>query len=489
MARISNTNKYPPKNTPVGTDRVLITDSEDGNNTKQALLSNIVALALGGGGTDTFATLNGNIINFPDGQTIDVTPVVDTDTDTFATLAGTIITLPDGQTIDTTQGNAIINGNIITFGDGQTRDITPVVDTDTNTFAILSGGTITFQDGQTITIPASSTDDQTAAEVVINAIAGLTATDVQAALEQILAAIPTQTSQLTNNGNGTNAFITGQPRIDSVTLNSSTNILTLGRDDTSSITEDLSPLAGAANFYSTVRFNNTLDNNLTDIDTTLSIFSPIHVIEPPDGSLYIAVNTTTGFAVNLLNCQFTIIGSNQSPGDLYSNEILGIDVAKSTATYTVYTTDGNGFPTPNYTNNGSYRFDFWRKEITIPTNPLPQESGITNDYVTSDILGNLANTQNVPSTTVTLDNGAATFVTYSISRDKLAIRFFNLNSVVSGNTLFTLPVGHRVSQSQLQLVSNTGDGNLLRIRTGLTGTVVALNNTVGFAAGTIYFNM
>lgn len=226
MARIKNTTRYPFKGAPIGDDFLIGSDSQNNGKSVNFRISDIVALAVAGG-TDTFATLNGNILTLPDGQTYDLTPTIDTDTNTFATLAGTIITFEDGSVIDSTIGNAVLNGNIITFGDGQTADITPVVDTDTDTFAVLSGGTITFPDGQTITIPAGSTDDQIASEVPISPITGLVATQVQEALVALLAQIPNQTSDLINDGNnGTDPFITASS-LASYTIDINANILRL----------------------------------------------------------------------------------------------------------------------------------------------------------------------------------------------------------------------------------------------------------------------
>ncbi len=240
MARTNNTDRYPIKTNPNGQDTIIINDSENNGKTVTVTLESVVALALAGG-TDTFATLNGNIITFPDGQTVDVTPVVDTDTDTFATLANTVITFSDGQTIDVRQGNAELNGNIITFGDGQTADITPVVDTDTDTFATLSGGTITFPDGQTVTIPSGGTDDQTASEVSLSPITGLISNQVQAGIAELLSLIPQSTSDLTNDGaNGANPFI-DSATIPSYTIDTQGNILRLLEGGTTVIsTVDLS---------------------------------------------------------------------------------------------------------------------------------------------------------------------------------------------------------------------------------------------------------
>ncbi len=208
MGRIKNIEEYGITPIPIGTDYLIGTKSDNNGKTVNFKLSDIVALAAGGG-TDTFSTLNGNILTLADGQTYDLTKTVDTDTNTFSTLSGTVITFEDGQTVDITTGNATLSGNTLTLGDGQTVDLTPVVDTDTNTFATLSGGTITFPDGQTLTIPAGSTDDQVASEVPISPITGLLATETQQALVEILSKIPLNTSNLVNDGeDGVNPFIT-----------------------------------------------------------------------------------------------------------------------------------------------------------------------------------------------------------------------------------------------------------------------------------------
>lgn len=82
----------------------------------------------GAGAEDTFATVSGSVITFPNGDTVDLASF-DTDTDTYATYAGTTITFPNGETVD-----------LASF------------DTDTDTFSSLTGSTITFPNGDTITI-------------------------------------------------------------------------------------------------------------------------------------------------------------------------------------------------------------------------------------------------------------------------------------------------------------------------------------------------
>lgn len=118
-----------------------------------------------GSSVDTFATLNGNLITFADGQEKDITPVVDTDTDTFATISGGIITFPNGDVVNLnsfgTDTFATLNGNTLTLADGQIFDLTKVVDTDTDTFATLSGNTISFPDGSSISIPTGDTGSST----------------------------------------------------------------------------------------------------------------------------------------------------------------------------------------------------------------------------------------------------------------------------------------------------------------------------------------
>lgn len=88
--------------------------------------------------SDTFATVSGSVITFPNGDTIDVR-----DPDTFATYAGTTITFADGQTVD-----------LGSF------------DTDTDTFATLAGSTITFPNGDTFTaVDADEVVNVTAGDV------------------------------------------------------------------------------------------------------------------------------------------------------------------------------------------------------------------------------------------------------------------------------------------------------------------------------------
>ena len=165
MGRIKNTARYIIDSTVTVNDYVIGTDGDDPNGkTKNFRIGDILALAVGAGGVDTFAVLNGNILTLADGQTYDLTHVVDTDTDTFATIAGGVITFADGSTVDLssfdTDTFATLNGDVLTLPDGQTYDFSSIIANDTDTFATLSGSTITFPDGQTIVIPAASTGDR-----------------------------------------------------------------------------------------------------------------------------------------------------------------------------------------------------------------------------------------------------------------------------------------------------------------------------------------
>lgn len=341
MARIKNTTRYPFKGTPIGDDFLIGSDSENNGKTVNFRISDIVDLAVGGG-TDTFATLNGNIITFPDGQTVDVTPVVDTDTDTFATLANTIITFADGQTIDVTQGNAVLNGNIITFGDGQTADITPVVDTDTDTFATFNGGTITFADGQMVTIPTASTDDQIASEVPLSPVAGLVANQLQAAVEELLSLIPDRTSDIINDGqNGANPFITSAT-LPSYTIDIQANILRLLSDTVPISTVDLSLYLDDTNLARLV--SGTLDPNTgiatftRDDATTFTVDMSSLTIQPYFSSLLVVTGINVGFG-NLAAVLDPIIPTTLDP--FYLTEVGGDPYLIYDQDQDLYTLDSN----------------------------------------------------------------------------------------------------------------------------------------------------
>ncbi|MCX2719341.1 hypothetical protein, partial [Lentiprolixibacter aurantiacus] len=131
-------------------------------------------------------------------------------------------TLSNTGTDDQTIGLA---GNILTLEDGGTVDLTPYLDnTDDQTITTFNLDasnilTLTLENGNTQTVDLSGligTDDQTAAEVIYNnTTSGLTATNVQDAIDEINAAAGTVS--LVDNTDGTYTFTDAGGNVTTIT--------------------------------------------------------------------------------------------------------------------------------------------------------------------------------------------------------------------------------------------------------------------------------
>lgn len=158
-------------------------------------------------GLNTFATLSGNVITFADGSTIPVPA--------GSTLVGTILTTSDGNSIDLATLDTDTFMSAVTNPDGSisftNADGTPGptiasdMDADpTNELGVIDVTANTYDPDGTGPAPAQAlpenSDDQTAAEVTYdNTASGLTATDTQAAIDEVAA----QTSSVVDNNDGT----------------------------------------------------------------------------------------------------------------------------------------------------------------------------------------------------------------------------------------------------------------------------------------------
>jgi hypothetical protein len=125
-------------------------------------------------------------------------------------LSGTEVTAPGATTPSGADiGDIYVNTNIgtIYFWDGDSWELTSVDTNTTNVSLAVSGAdlVLTDSDGNTVSIPLADIDNQTAAEVSYeNTTSGLTATDVQEAIDEIndLAG----RVALVDNGDGTYLF-------------------------------------------------------------------------------------------------------------------------------------------------------------------------------------------------------------------------------------------------------------------------------------------
>jgi len=83
-----------------------------------------------------------------------------------------------------------LTGNTLAIEDGNSVDLSGYLDNTDDQQLSLSGNTLTLEDGGTVDLSAylDNTDDQTATEVTYdNSTSGLTATDVQAAIDEVAA--------------------------------------------------------------------------------------------------------------------------------------------------------------------------------------------------------------------------------------------------------------------------------------------------------------
>ncbi len=188
-------------------------------------------------------------------------------------LSGTAVNAPGGTTpsgADT--GDIYVNTNtgVIYFWDGDSWELTSSDDQQLQNFSFNSGTnllTLTIEDGNTVNVDLSAlnnagTDDQTAAEVSYdNTASGLTATDVQAAIDEINAAAGTVS--LVDNGDGTYDFTDAGGN---TTIITDTSISTLvdNADGTYTYTDE----TGATRTIDTNAASNPYDNTASGLTAT-----------------------------------------------------------------------------------------------------------------------------------------------------------------------------------------------------------------------------
>ncbi|SFR31625.1 hypothetical protein SAMN04490243_0298, partial [Robiginitalea myxolifaciens] len=229
---------------------VLQIDIENGSSTSVDLSS------LADNTDDQNLTLSGNTLSIEDGNNVDLSGYLDNTDDQNLTLSGNTLSIEDGNNVDlsgyldNTDDQNIsgsgLSGTTLTIGiengTNETVDLSSLVGTDDQNLT-LSGNTLSIEDGNNVDLSGylDNTDDQTAAEVTYdNSTSGLTASDVQAAIDEVAAG---STDDQNISGSG---------------LSGTT--LTIGIENGSNETVDLSSLA-----------DNTDDQNLTLSGNTLSI--------------------------------------------------------------------------------------------------------------------------------------------------------------------------------------------------------------------------
>ncbi|QBA63569.1 hypothetical protein [Muriicola soli] len=233
---------------------------------------------------DIYVNTNTGVIYFWDGDSWELTSSDDQQLQNFSFNAGTNILsldIEDGNTVTVdlsslsstgTDDQALsLAGNILTLEDGGTVDLTPFLDnTDDQiitAFSIDASNilTLTLENGNTQTVDLSGlvgTDDQTAAEVTYdNTTSGLTATDVQAAIDEINALAGTVA--LVDNGDGTYDFTDAAGN---TTIISDTSISTMvdNLDGTYTYTDE----TGATQVIDTNASSNPYDNTTSGLTAT-----------------------------------------------------------------------------------------------------------------------------------------------------------------------------------------------------------------------------
>ncbi|MGB5376901.1 MAG: hypothetical protein WBN26_02835, partial [Muriicola sp.] len=233
---------------------------------------------------DIYVNTNTGVIYFWDGDSWELTSSDDQLLQNFSFNAGTNILsldIEDGNTVNvdlsslsgtgTDDQLLSLAGNILTLEDGGTVDLTPYLDnTDDQTITAFSIDaanilTLTLENGNTQTVDLSGlvgTDDQTAAEVTYdNTTSGLTATDVQAAIDEINALAGTVS--LVDNLDGTYDFTDAAGNTTTI---SDTSISTLvdHADGTYTYTDE----TGATQLIDTNASSNPYDNTTSGLTAT-----------------------------------------------------------------------------------------------------------------------------------------------------------------------------------------------------------------------------
>ncbi len=233
---------------------------------------------------DIYVNTNTGVIYFWDGDSWELTSSDDQLLQNFSFNSGTNILsldIEDGNTVNvdlsslsgtgTDDQGISLAGNILTLEDGGTVDLSPYLDnTDDQiitAFSIDAGNilTLTLEDGNTQTVDLSGlvgTDDQTAAEVTYdNTASGLTATDVQAAIDEINALAGTVA--LVDNLDGTYDFTDAAGNTTTI---SDTSISTLvdNLDGTYTYTDE----TGATQLIDTNASSNPYDNTASGLTAT-----------------------------------------------------------------------------------------------------------------------------------------------------------------------------------------------------------------------------
>ncbi len=245
-------------------DEVAAGSTDDQNISGSGLAGNILTIGIENG---TNETVDLSALVGTDDQIASEVNITDAGGNFVSTeVEGALAELAAGSTDDQNISGSGLAGNILTIGiengTNETVDLSALVGTDDQnlTGASLSGANILqidIENGGSTTVDLSAlddsgTDDQTAAEVTYdNTTSGLTAADVQAALDEVAAGS-------TDDQNISGSGLAG-------------NILTIGIENGTNETVDLSALVGTDDQNLTLAANSLSieDGNSVDLSTYL----------------------------------------------------------------------------------------------------------------------------------------------------------------------------------------------------------------------------
>ncbi|MCJ7467838.1 MAG: hypothetical protein MUO53_14235, partial [Maribacter sp.] len=255
---------------------------------------------------DIYVNTNTGTIYFWDGNSWELTSSDDQQLQAFSFNAATNVLslrIENGNTVTvnlaalanagTDDQRLTLAGNILTLEDGGTVNLAPYLDNTDNqqiTAFSLNGATnvltLTLQNGGTRTVNLSGlvgTDDQTAAEVTYNnTVSGLTANNVQAAIDEINAAAGTVA--LVDNGDGTYDFTDASGTTTTIS-DTSISTMTDNGDGTYTYTDE----AGSPSTIDTRAASNPYDNTASGL-TANNVQAAIDEINAAAGTVALVDN-------------------------------------------------------------------------------------------------------------------------------------------------------------------------------------------------------
>ncbi len=372
--------------------------TDDQNITGSGLAGNILTIGIENGTNETVDL--SALVGTDDQTAVEVTYDNTTSGLTATEVQAALDEVAAGSTDDQNITGSGLAGNILTIGiengTNETVDLSALVGTDDQnieSLAVDAGTnilTVGIEDGTSQTVDLShlddaGTDDQTAAEVTYdNTVSGLTATEVQAALDEV-AAGSTDDQNITGSGlagniltigieNGTNETVdlstlvgTDDQNIESLAVDAGTNILTVGIEDGVSQTVDLSHLDDAGTDDQTISTDGSAGNISIEDGNTIAIN-----VNDADADATNEYNTGLGTNAGALEVTdaggtlSTTLISTDANNDLASGSdgALYLNVASVTISETITNLVDNANGTLTYTNENGVPQTVSKADIT-----------------------------------------------------------------------------------------------------------------------------